>query len=224
MPKVIATANACRYRNPNATIRHYKRKRPSRPEDDCDVLFTCIDNMEGRIKVGRDVKSHPRKLLVDTRIGLTTARIFADTPNFDVWKSSLFPESEMADAPCALRLTHFTALLAAGWAISTLFNYLRDREDFQPVDFIHNLMDFSITHSFQPPKQPTTDYFSGWFPFKELLTDDPHDSLDLPDLVPDNDPAVGLPQPNGEVVIPGFTAPPIPTEQALEEFLSGGSI
>lgn len=203
--KVEATSLAMSHCNPEVTVRPHQIIRPVVRPGPCDVLFVCIDNMNGRINLGCHVHSLPANLLVDTRIGGLTARIIADTPNFDVWKSTLFPESEMAQAPCALRMTHFTALLAAGWALSALFNWFRDGDDYKPVDFIHNTMDYSLIRSSQPPKRRRSDYFSGCFPFRKLLTEE---------AIHDSHATFDLPLPASDLV--GSGRLPRPTEDALQ--------
>ena len=138
-------------------------KRPLRPIE-CDVLFCCIDNMADRISLSRS-NSKPRQLLIDTRIGFLTVKIFGDSPPFSVWRSSLFTDAESDDAPCALRVTQFTANLAASWAAATLFNYLRDKQNglVYPTEFRHNTMDFTLIRTRHRAKRLVAPAFNTYF-------------------------------------------------------------
>ena len=183
-PKVEATAISMQHCNPDCAVVENQARRPISQPGPCDVLFVCVDNMTSRINIGCHVHSQPKGLLVDTRIGLLDARIIGDTPPLNVWKSTLFSEAEMERVPCALQITHFTALLATGWALAAMFNWFRDGDEYKPMDILHNTMDFSIIHEPQPSKRLRSDYFGGCFPFRQLLADgadrDPHATFDLP--------------------------------------------
>jgi molybdopterin-synthase adenylyltransferase len=136
LPKVAATAAACRQLLPEAAIEavpsRFRRssplelsclKEPSRPRL---AVFCCVDSMAGR-KIVWEAVRHLAAVFVDGRMVGETVRVLcsAEPASDAYYASTLFADAQAHPAPCTGRSPLSAASVAAGLMLSRFALRLR---------------------------------------------------------------------------------------------------
>jgi len=122
-PKVEAVAEDCHALNSQLNLlpinERYKAKTHASL---ADVLFSCVDSIEGRRAIFR---SNPQKFFVDGRMAAEEMRILCvfDPESASTYLQTL--EGPFREAPCTAKSTIYCANVAAGMMIQQFTKWLR---------------------------------------------------------------------------------------------------
>lgn len=148
-PKVEATADACRYLNPEVQIQTMPerfRRSMSFTSDAyrSTVLFCCVDSIVTRRLIWESVRSQAA-LFIDGRMSAEVIRVLAvsDCYRDTAYQSTLFTAEQAHVGRCTARSTLYTASIAAGLMLSQFTRWLRDL----PIDrdCVLNLLSMEMT-------------------------------------------------------------------------------
>lgn len=142
-PKVVAVGNLMRAMNPDLRLTQHQRR--FNIADRHTVLFSCVDTIEVREHIWRNVGINC-DLFVDGRMSAEVARIITacDKPSRDYYPSTLFSDGEAFQGACTARSTIFTSNIAAGLMVEEYSKWLREMPTDRDVLF--NLLAMEISH------------------------------------------------------------------------------
>ena len=129
IPKVDAIANTVYYQaqvDLNAIPHHYTRQ-PLR-----GIVICCVDTMDTRLKLWREVKKYNPDLYLDARMGAEVGKILAVQPSDPnsrrKYEEDLYPSSEAFQAPCTAKATVYCAAGLAAYICSMVAGYVNGRK------------------------------------------------------------------------------------------------
>jgi sulfur carrier protein ThiS adenylyltransferase len=126
--KVEAVKDAAALINSEVTI--HTRNGLYRPEfiEGADVVFCCLDSMEGRQKIFKEECQRAR-LILDSRMSGEYFEIIRIDPSkksdLDYYMTTLFKDSEAYQERCTSKTTIYCASITAGFLISEMVKFLR---------------------------------------------------------------------------------------------------
>ncbi len=76
------------------------------------IVICCVDSMDARLAIWRQVKKAQVDLYLDARMGAEVARIYTINPIVDsaLYQESLYPSREAIEEPCTRRSIIYTVL------------------------------------------------------------------------------------------------------------------
>ena len=91
-------------------------------------MIVCLDNMEGRlIAYNKWLEQSNRQFFIDLRMGAMAMEIVTATKKFDKYLDSWMPTNEIAEEPCTMKHTIFTAAIVGGFGVDQVFNVVAKR-------------------------------------------------------------------------------------------------
>ena len=124
-PKVIATRQAIRRIDPHVEVEVIEdRFRPKQQHH--DAVFCCVDSISTRATIWRAVQGTTR-FWTDGRMLGEVLRVLAvaDGAGRELYKDTLFPESEAQQGSCTSRSTIYAASIAAALMVHQFTRWLR---------------------------------------------------------------------------------------------------
>lgn len=117
----------------NSEVEIHTRDGLYRPEftEDADIVFCCLDSMEGREKIFtcETLRETPPQLLLDSRMSGEYFEIIRIDPtsaaDADYYETTLFKDSEAYQEACTSKTTIYCASITAGFLISEMVKFLR---------------------------------------------------------------------------------------------------
>ena len=77
------------------------------------IVICCVDTMDTRLKIWREVKKYQPELYLDTRMGAEVGKVLVVHPSLPAscrkYKEDLYPSSEAFQAPCTAKATIYCA-------------------------------------------------------------------------------------------------------------------
>lgn len=136
MQKVEATSRACMLLNSNLRM-NLENRRYVRSIDVGNVVFVCIDNIEGRkfiwealynLDPEETADTKDIDLFIDGRMAAETFRVIsvASSEDIDYYNSTLFNEADSYQARCTAKATIYCSNVCAGFMLSRFTQWLRD--------------------------------------------------------------------------------------------------
>tara|TARA_R100000656_G_scaffold100934_1_gene73352 strand:- start:1807 stop:2475 length:669 start_codon:yes stop_codon:yes gene_type:complete len=102
---------------------YYDEDSPTFPK-----MIVCLDNMEGRLLAyNKWLEQSNRQLFIDLRMGAMAMEIVTATKKFDKYLESWLPTNEIAEEPCTMKHTIFTAAIVGGFGVDQIFNIVAKR-------------------------------------------------------------------------------------------------
>lgn len=134
--KVEATSRACMLLNSNLRI-NLENCRYRRSIDIGNVVFVCIDNIEGRkfiwealydLDTEESADTKDIDLFIDGRMAAETFRVIsvANEDDIDYYGSTLFNEEDSYQARCTAKGTIYCSNVCAGFMLSRFTQWLRN--------------------------------------------------------------------------------------------------
>ena len=91
-------------------------------------MITCLDNMEGRlVAYNKWLEQSNRTFFVDLRMGAMAMEIIVATKDEDTYLETWIPSHEVAEDPCTMKHTIFTASIVGGFGVDQVFNVVAGR-------------------------------------------------------------------------------------------------
>jgi molybdopterin-synthase adenylyltransferase len=88
------------------------------------IVICCVDSMDTRLKIWREVKKFEPELYIDTRMGAEVGKVLVVHPSLPnscrKYEGDLYPSSEAFQAPCTAKATIYCAAGLAAYAGSTV--------------------------------------------------------------------------------------------------------
>tara|TARA_R110002020_G_scaffold5948_4_gene24517 strand:- start:5509 stop:6192 length:684 start_codon:yes stop_codon:yes gene_type:complete len=101
----------------------YDENSPTMPK-----MITCLDNMEGRlVAYNKWLEQSNRQFFIDLRMGAMAMEIVSATKENDTYLESWIPSNEVAEDPCTMKHTIFTASIVGGFGVNQVFNVVAKR-------------------------------------------------------------------------------------------------
>ena len=129
IPKVDAIANTVYYQaqvDLNAIPRHYTRENLS------GLVICCVDTMDTRLEIWREVKKFKPDLYIDARMGAEVGKVLVVQPSDPnsrrKYEEDLYPSSEAFQAPCTAKATVYCAAGLAAYICSMVARYVNGRK------------------------------------------------------------------------------------------------
>ena len=96
------------------------------------IVICCVDTMDTRSKLWREVKKYEPELYIDTRMGAEVGKVLVVHPSLPnscrKYGEDLYPSSEAFQAPCTAKATVYCAAGLAAYVGSILAGYSISRE------------------------------------------------------------------------------------------------
>ena len=130
-PKAIVAGNVAKMYavNPDKIVcrnQYYDEQSPTFPK-----MIVCLDNMEGRLVAYNKWLEQPKRdFFVDLRMGALAMEIIVATKFHDKYLDSWLPTKEVAQDPCTMKHTIFTASIVGGFGVNQVFNVVANRPYF----------------------------------------------------------------------------------------------
>jgi len=129
IPKVDAIANTVYYQaqvDLNTIPYHYTREPLS------GLVICCVDTMDTRLEIWREVKKYNPALYIDARMGAEVGKILVVQPSDPnsrrKYEEDLYPSSEAFQAPCTAKATVYCAAGLAAYICSMVAGYVNGRK------------------------------------------------------------------------------------------------
>ncbi|MFC1783358.1 ThiF family adenylyltransferase [Planctomycetota bacterium] len=141
--KVQATGDMCHKINHNLEV-HEVNERFRRSMEIGNVLFCCVDAIEGRRLIWQAVKDKIN-IFADGRMSAEVLRILiaCDMDSFDYYPTTLFSPEEAYVGRCTAKSTIYCANIAAGLMVAQFTKYLRHLPADYDIQF--NLLSMEIS-------------------------------------------------------------------------------
>ena len=109
-----------------ANAYHYSR------ETQRGIVICCVDTMDTRLKIWREVKKYEPELYIDTRMGAEVGKVLVVHPSLPAscrkYEEELYPSSEAFQAPCTAKATIYCAAGLAAYVGSMVAGYAVGRQ------------------------------------------------------------------------------------------------
>ena len=109
-----------------ANAYHYERETLRR------IVICCVDTMDTRLKIWREVKKFEPELYIDTRMGAEVGKVLVVHPSLPnscrKYEEDLYPSSEALQAPCTAKATIYCAAGLAAYIGSMVAAYVNGRQ------------------------------------------------------------------------------------------------
>jgi len=146
MSKVKAVAKSCKAINKNMTITAIN-DRFVKSNDTDDIVFMCVDTMEGRKIIagalGRRQNTH---LAIDGRMAGETARVLCFSPTDETemteYMETIIPEKIAYQGSCTAKSTIYCSNIISGFMTNIFAKWLRDVD--RDRDFMIDIMSNEI--------------------------------------------------------------------------------
>jgi len=96
------------------------------------IVICCVDSMDTRLKIWREVKKFEPELYIDARMGAEVGKIHVVHPSLPTscrkYESDLYPSSEAFQAPCTAKATVYCAAGLAAYVGSMVAGYAVGRQ------------------------------------------------------------------------------------------------
>jgi len=96
------------------------------------IVICCVDSMDTRLKIWREVKKFEPELYIDARMGAEVGKIHIVHPSLPTscrkYESDLYPSSEAFQAPCTAKATIYCAAGLAAFIGSMVAGYAVGRQ------------------------------------------------------------------------------------------------
>jgi len=91
------------------------------------IVICCVDTMDTRLKIWREVKKFEPELYIDARMGAEVGKVLVVHPSLPnscrKYEEDLYPSSEAFQAPCTARATIYCAAGLAAYVGSMVAGY-----------------------------------------------------------------------------------------------------
>jgi hypothetical protein len=95
------------------------------------VVICCVDSMDTRVRIWREVKKYEPELYIDTRMGAEVGKVLVVHPSLSnscrKYEEDLYPSSEAYHAPCTAKATIYCAAGLASFIGATIGAYVNNR-------------------------------------------------------------------------------------------------
>ena len=96
------------------------------------IVICCVDSMDTRLNIWREVKKFNPELYIDTRMGAEVGKVLVVHPSLPgscrKYEEDLYPSSEAFQAPCTAKATIYCAVGLAAYVGSTVAGYAVGRQ------------------------------------------------------------------------------------------------
>ena len=96
------------------------------------IVICCVDSMDTRLKIWREVKKYEPELYLDTRMGAEVGKVLVVHPSLPAsrrkYEEDLYPSSEAFQAPCTAKATIYCACGLAAYVGSMVAGYAVGRQ------------------------------------------------------------------------------------------------
>ena len=110
----------------HANAGHYQRAPLS------GIVISCVDSMDTRLKIWREVKRFKPELYIDARMGAEVGKVLvvnpADPSSCRKYEDDLYPSTEAFQAPCTAKATIYCAAGLAAYIGSMVAGYAVGRQ------------------------------------------------------------------------------------------------
>ena len=96
------------------------------------IVICCVDTMDTRLKIWREVKKYEPELYIDTRMGAEVGKVLLVHPSLPAscrkYEEDLYPSTEAFQAPCTAKATVYCAAGLAAYVGSMVAGYAVGRQ------------------------------------------------------------------------------------------------
>ena len=96
------------------------------------LVICCVDSMDIRLEIWREVKKFGPDIYIDARMGAEVGKIHIVQPSDPTsrrkYEEDLYPSSEAFQAPCTAKATAYCAAGLAAFIGSLVAGYVNDRQ------------------------------------------------------------------------------------------------
>jgi len=96
------------------------------------IVISCVDSMDTRLKIWREVKKFEPELYIDTRMGAKVGKVHVVHPSLPTscrkYEEDLYPSSEAFQAPCTAKATIYCAAGLAAYVGAIVAGYAGGRD------------------------------------------------------------------------------------------------
>jgi molybdopterin-synthase adenylyltransferase len=96
------------------------------------IVICCVDSMDTRLNIWREVKKFNPELYIDARMGAEVGKVLVVHPSLPnscrKYEEDLYPSSEAFQAPCTAKATIYCAVGLAAYVGSTVAGYAVGRQ------------------------------------------------------------------------------------------------
>ena len=96
------------------------------------IVICCVDSMDTRLKIWREVKKFEPELYLDTRMGAEVGKVLVVHPSLPTscrkYEEDLYPSSEAFQAPCTAKATIYCAAGLAAYVGALVAGYAVGRD------------------------------------------------------------------------------------------------
>ena len=96
------------------------------------IVICCVDSMDTRLELWREVKKFEPELYIDTRMGAEVGKVHVVHPSLPnscrKYEEDLYPSSEAFHAPCTAKATIYCAAGLAAYVGATVAGYAVGRQ------------------------------------------------------------------------------------------------
>jgi len=139
MTKVRAVKDSCLNINAAALIAIHE-ERFVKSNQLQEVVFCCVDTMEGRKLISNAAKRQQKSFFIDGRMSGETARILSFNPSnekdYDYYNSTLLSDEQAHTGTCTAKSTIYCSNIISGFMISVLTKRLKEMDPDIDKDFM----------------------------------------------------------------------------------------
>ena len=92
-----------------------------------EVTICCVDSMDIRIELWKQLKRLQPQLYIDSRMGAEVGKVLCVGMFGSSYEESLYPSSEALHTPCTAKATMYCASGLAAFICAAVANYVSDR-------------------------------------------------------------------------------------------------
>ena len=96
------------------------------------IVICCVDTMDARLKIWREVKKYEPELYIDTRMGAEVGKMLVVHPSLPAscrkYEEDLYPSTEALQAPCTAKATVYCAAGLAAYVGALVAGYAVGRQ------------------------------------------------------------------------------------------------
>jgi molybdopterin/thiamine biosynthesis adenylyltransferase len=96
------------------------------------LVICCVDTMDTRLRIWREVKKFKPDLYIDARMGAEVGKVHVVQPNDPTscrrYEADLYPSSEAFHAPCTAKATVYCAAGLAAYIAAIVAGYVNGRQ------------------------------------------------------------------------------------------------
>ena len=95
------------------------------------IVICCVDSMDTRLKIWREVKKYEPELYIDTRMGAEVGKVLVVHPSLSnscrKYEEDLYPSNEAYHAPCTAKATIYCAAGLASFIGAIISAHINNR-------------------------------------------------------------------------------------------------